>query len=215
MTKILLITRTNHDDTTFYSCEWAKEVIKVAKDADFKIKDIKGKNVTRKNVVSFLKKQNPRLVFFYGHGSDDSVNGYGGEVLIKVNENDRLLKGKIIHSLTCNSAKTLGPKSVEKGAEAYIGYKDEFVFFWDKDMAAHPTRDEIAKPFFDSANKTPISLLNGKTVEEAVRKTRLAYNYWIAYYRLHGELLEASQNLIGLIWNKINFVVHGNLNTMA
>lgn len=209
MNKILLITRPNHDETTFYCSEWAQEIVEFAEERGFQIKDMITDS-NKKNVENFLKKKNPRLVFFYGHGSDDTVCGHKDEVLIKSNENDHLLKKKIIHSLSCSSAKRLGPNSVKKGAEAFIGYENKFAFFSSRHKSAHPTRDEVAKPFFLSANEAPIALLKGKTVEEAVRKTQIAYSHWITYYRLHDELLEATQNLIGLIWNKANLIFHGD-----
>ena len=210
MNKTLLMTRCNHDDTTFYCHEWAKETLQLAKDMNFKIKDMRGEEITENNVIGFLEKKNPQLVFFYGHGYDDRICGHQNKVLIESGRNEHFLKNKIIHCLSCSSAKGLGPSSIEKGTKAFIGYENDFVFFWDKNQVAHPTRDEIAAPFFKSANEATFNILKGRTVEEAVRRTQRAFDYWITHYRIHDELLEAPQNLIGLIWDRASLTFHGD-----
>ncbi len=102
------------------------------------------------------------------------------EVLIKVGVNEQLLKSKLVYSVSCSSAKILGPKAVEAGAECFIGYKDVFIFASDKNCSAgRELEDTLAEPFFDSSNQIVLSIINGKTTGESYEKSQAFFRKWI------------------------------------
>ena len=76
MKKCFLLTRPDHDLITKYLFYWSRLVIKEAKNVGFKVLDIRGKKATRKNFLTYLKKYQPQLILFNGHGADDLVTGY-------------------------------------------------------------------------------------------------------------------------------------------
>ena len=107
----------------------SKQIINQTYPYNIQFLNLEGKNANKQNVESYLKKQNPRLLLFHGHGDNKTIFGFKDEVLIEMNNNDFLLKDKIVYSLTCDSAKELGVNAVKNGIEAFIGYKAPFVIF--------------------------------------------------------------------------------------
>lgn len=207
----MLITRPEHDDTTFYCSKWAGNVIKEADKKGFDVFDLSREKANKDRVESILANKQPRLVFFNGHGDDETIFGHNDEILIKNGANEDLLESKIIYAVSCSSAKELGKAAVEKGAGAYIGYEDDFVFIGDTNSSARPLSDQFAKPFFESSNQIPLSLVNGSKAIDASAKSQKIFQYWITYFRTLGESLpEAPEILKQLLWDKKNQVIRGN-----
>jgi len=208
--KEILITLPEYDDTTFYCSRFSEDIVKFARNSGFNVFDIRKERVNRKIIVAMLREKNPRLVLFNGHGSDETVTGHNDEILIKTPEDIGLLTSRIVHSLSCSSAKKLGKDAVEKGTTSYIGYENDFIFFFDKNKTTQPLEDKIASPIFEAATQIPLALIKGNNVSEAFVRSQKTYEKWINHYRLHGELLEAPQNLIALMWDKESQIVHGD-----
>ena len=116
----MLITRPEHDDTTHYLSNWSKETIGVAENKNIKVFDLNREKATRKNVESKLSRMSCNLVYFNGHGGFNVIGGHNNEPLIICGENERLLKSKVVYAISCKSAKELGLKSVEAGANTKI-----------------------------------------------------------------------------------------------
>ena len=130
--------RRTHDDTTHFLSNWSKSSITHAKSKGIQVLDLYQKRARKDEVESMLSKQSPTLVVLNGHGSEDRVCGHENEPLLTVRKNETLLKGKIVYALSCRSAKKLGPRSVKAGARSYIGYNDDFVFFYDTNNISRP-----------------------------------------------------------------------------
>lgn len=167
-----LITRPEHDDTTYYLSSWGKEVIEVAKDRNINVIDLKKDRANRKEVISIIKKKNPSFVVFNGHGNYDSIAGHKNEILIKAGENEKLLKAKIVYAISCKSAKQLGPKSMKAGALDYIGYDEDFIFVYDPKFITHPSKDGTVKLFLEPSNEIIISILKGNSTKIAVKRSQ-------------------------------------------
>lgn len=198
----MLITRPNHDDTTNYLSKWSESLITVAEKNDISPSDFRGTKAVRSEVEKFLKKQNPSLIVFNGHGSDDSICGHKNEVLIKSGENEHLLKSKIIYSVSCSSAKELGIKSVDAGAKCFIGYDDVFIFAFDKNCSAgRELEDARAEPFFDSSNQVVLTLLSGKTSGEAYEKSQSSFLKWIERFSSSAAPPGSEHIVSWLIWD--------------
>jgi hypothetical protein len=167
-----LITRPDYEPTTKYLSRWSEQIIETAKSKGLKIIDLKGKKVTKRDLVSRLQKLNPRLVVLNGHGNEDSIAGQDEEILIKAGENHQVLHSRITYAVSCKCGKTLGPKSVEKGDTTFIGYDDDFVFTSDRRYLSRPLEDKRAKPFMEASNYAAISLLKGHKAQEASARSK-------------------------------------------
>ena len=172
MNRIFLITRPKHDETTHYLFYWGSEVLKIAEKKGIQVLDLQKKRANKKDLASIIKKKRPLLCFLNGHGGPDFITGHLNEVLIKLGENEKVLESKIVYALSCQSAKKLGAGSVKKGAIAYIGYNEDFVFAFEQGKLARPTEDKTAGLFLKPSNQLIISLLKGHTVESAYKKSQ-------------------------------------------
>ena len=170
--KKFLITRPEHDDTTYYLSNWSKKIIEVANSKGIKLFDLHREKAKRAEVTSIIEKQSPGLIVFNGHGDDNCVTGHKQEVLVEAGKNESLLKERITYAVSCRSAKLLGPKSVAAGAKAYIGYDDDFVFIYSPEKITQPLNDETAKLFLEPSNELIISLIKGNTTEESHKRSQ-------------------------------------------
>lgn len=122
----LLITRPNSDLTTRYISTWAKKIIDFAQEKGDIIFDLDKKRANRNELESMIAKNDPTIIFFNGHGDYDFVAGQNDEELIRAGDNTAVLKAKVVYVLSCRSGKILGPNSIKYGADAYIGYDEDF-----------------------------------------------------------------------------------------
>ncbi len=90
-----LITQPNYDKVTSYLFYFGKEILKENYPIKVQFMNLEGNKVSKNNVESYLKKQNPKVVLFNGHGNDWTICGYQNEDLIIMNENEDLLKEKL------------------------------------------------------------------------------------------------------------------------
>lgn len=173
--KRLLITRPNYEIPTRYLFHWSWPLIALAKKSGLVVADLKKGAARRTRVERTLKGKNTVLAIFNGHGSADSIFGQGGELVVSTVLNADLLKGKIVFARACQSAKKLGKKAVAKGAKAYLGYKEDFVFLFDRDKEKTPLEDTTAVLFLEPSNKVAEVLVAGGTTGEANRAGKAAY----------------------------------------
>ncbi|NMA44547.1 MAG: hypothetical protein GX950_01925 [Candidatus Diapherotrites archaeon] len=211
MQRTILITRPQFDPATHYLREWAKKIIFVAEDKGFNIYTLEPKECTKKEFEKRLLKNNPHLVLLNGHGSYDRVAGQNNEVILMVGDNEHLLAKKIIHAFSCSSANKLGPACISKGAIAYIGFDQDFIFWQDERYTATPLKDNVAKHFLEPTNLAPISLIKGNTVKEAFNKSQDAFDKAIKYFETH-YTLQNSHILFALRYNKAVHKMHGKAN---
>jgi len=205
-----LITRPNHDTVTSYLFHWSKKILDFASKNSISFLDITGDNVNKKNVESYFKKQNPKLVFFNGHGDDNCIGGFKDEPLIESGKNEHLLKDRIVYSLSCNSAKVLGRESIKKGTETFIGYEDSFMFYTDSERETTPLKDKIASSFLQPSNELSISLLKNKTAEEASIKSKDAFKKETRKFLASNSIEGGEMIIMALLWNMENQIVLGN-----
>ncbi len=167
-----LITRPRHDRIVNYLFFWSDDIIDFAKGKNINPIDLGEKKATRGNVESYLDKQNPILVMFNGHGTPHMICGHQDEPLIAINDNEHILKSRIVYALSCDAGAELGESACKKGCESFIGYGDKFGFVNESDRECSPQKDRFAAPFREFSNTITLSLLNGATVEESVEKAK-------------------------------------------
>lgn len=210
MNKILLVTRPKHDLATNYLFYWTIHVIKQAMSKNFKILDLKEKKANKRNFESYIRKHQPDLVFFNGHGSESAIAGYDNEILIEVGSNESLLSKKIIYARSCEAAKSLGSKCVQKGAIAFIGYRKKYFLGYSQAKISQPLKDEVARLFLEPSNLIPISLLKGNTAEDSYKKSQKAMRNNL-FFMLSSKASQIQKDAAPYLWANINYqTVLGN-----
>lgn len=177
MSRIILVTNPADDSPTKYLDSWVQKIVNLAKkQKDTFIFELRKKRANKNKLIQLIENKKPQFVIFNGHGSNDSITGFNQKVLIKCNENEYLLKGKIVHSLSCNSAKKLGPRCIKIGTSTYIGYKEEFkLVHLNKSSNRERLEDEVAKFFLKPAYEAVIALIEGATTKNAYERSQKMY----------------------------------------
>lgn len=177
MARIVVITNPAHDVPTQYLDVWVEKAITAAKkQKDTKIIELAKEEVTRDNLEKTISAENPNLILFHGHGNNTVIGGFKDTILIKADENIELLNNTIVHSLACESGKTIGPKSIEIGTQAFIGYKEEFKFMHSgKVTKKEKANDGIASFFLEPAFEAVIALIEGDDAATAFERSQKIY----------------------------------------
>lgn len=207
MNKSLLITRPEYDPATHYLYKWSEKVIEEAEKKSIHVIDLTRNKSTRNKIIGILEKRSPRLVFLNGHGSEDMVTGQNNEVVLKTDDK-KAVWDKIIYARSCKSAKVLGLRAIVHGAIAYLGYKEDFIFFYSPEKVSRPLEDKTASLFLKPSNYLVISLLKGHSAGEANRKSK-------AFFRKNIEklLVKESEDYYAiryLYWDMIHQVCLGD-----
>lgn len=161
---------------------WGKDSLRNIAQKGIEVFDLNREKANNPMVNSILEKKKPGLVIFNGHGSDDIVSGHKDEPLVTAGKNEAILKNKITYAISCRSAKILGPKSIEAGAKSYIGYDDDFIFFYDENKMTHPIDDDTAGLFLEPSNELIISLIKDNSAGESCKRSR--QHFWKNIRRL-------------------------------
>lgn len=169
MNRSLLLTRPNYDDTTYYLSAWAKKIIQLAEGKGLEVLDLEGDRANSREVASVIKKKNPECIMFNGHGGDDHITGHKQEIILQLGKNEALLRGRLIYSVACKSAKLLGKQSL---SAAFIGYEEDFIFVYEPNRMSKPSNDATAGLFFEPSNEVMVSLLKENSPEEAHRRAK-------------------------------------------
>jgi len=208
--KYVLITRPNHDAVTDCLYFWTQQIVDIAGGKGFIVLDLSGKKANRSTFLSYLKKRDPVLVFFNGHGSDSVIAGYDNETLIGDGNTVKLLFGKIIYARSCDAAKVLGVESIKHGALAFIGYKEKYWLATSEDKLTKPLQDSVAKLFLEPSNLVPSSLIKGNSAKEAYRKSQEAATRNISYM-LSTAATDAEREAVPYLHsNRLNQVLLGD-----
>lgn len=207
----ILVTCPDYDLVTRYISTWADEVIRFAPKYSIKIIPIIFKKVKREIIEQYLKKHKFSFVWFNGHGSKNSIFGHKNEILIQQNENEELLVNKIIYSLSCESGLELGKSCVDKGAKAFIGYRLPFGFLTDKNSECSPEDDNIASIFKEPSNIIPLTLIKGKSVKTAFKRSQEKFKDLIHKYSASENMPEAPTIRLWLFWNMSSQIALGDL----
>lgn len=170
MNSALLLTRPNHDVGTNYLFYWSEHAVNPC--YGFKILDLKGDKANLVNFASYVKKHQPSIIFFNGHGSDNVIGGYNNEILVKSGKNEYLLKGSVVYARCCDAAKQLGFDCVKRGTLAFIGYKRKYILGYSAPHITKPLLDPVAKLFLEPSNLIIKSLLKGNTVNKAFQRSK-------------------------------------------
>jgi len=173
---------------------------------NFEVKELFNLFSTRDFLFFSLLK--PANLFLYaGHGEEDKMVGfYFFRNLIDLG-NVFWLKGRIVYSVSCLTAKKLGKEAVEKGTKAFLGYRDYvYVGFVHKD---HNYMDDFIDTWLE-----PLKVIaNNGTAKEAYNAYIQKCNYYIDLYQENLKKWEnADWYLHAMKHNRDSFVLLGNEN---
>lgn len=163
---LLLITRPRYEVTTHYLYHFTFCIIDEARRKNIKTFDLERNKANRSLTESFLKRHNPDIIIFNGHGNDSCIAGQDGEVLIDKRNVD-ILSGAVVYARACSVGKVLGREIIKYGGIGFIGYTEPFRFYVKKESFHKPLSDDYAQPFFESSNQVTFSLLKGRSTSDA------------------------------------------------
>lgn len=168
----VLVTRPEHDDTTHYLSHWSLHALEIARKKGIPILDLHRKNANKQKFESMMHTQAPSFVIFNGHGDSDRIAGHKNEILVQSHRNEKVLTRSLVYAHSCSAAKVLGPLAVEEGAFAFLGYDEQFIFFYTPGSITKPLQDPTAKIFLEPSTEVISSLLKGNTMEEAQKRAK-------------------------------------------
>lgn len=209
-----LITRPEYDDTTRYISKWSEEIIALAKKKLLTVVDLRRSRAERQIFLSIMDKRNPRLVVINGHGSDNAIAGEDGKTILQIGD-EKFTASKIIYARSCCSLRTLGRSIVDKGADAYLGYDEDFVFFFEPEKISRPLEDKTAKLFMEPSNYVAISLLKGHSVEDSNKRSKDLYRKNIAKLLVAGPKSENYHTIRYLFWDMQHQIAIGDHNAIV
>ena len=179
---LLLLTRPRYDTPTHYLFYWAGLLIDEAKSKGVKVIDLDKNKATQKKLHSYLAKQPIDIVILNGHGNREAVAGQDNDIILSVGNGTDLLKNRTIFVRACDAGVILGKEIMTKGAKGFVGYIQPFMFPIDKESFNEPLEDQLAAPVLDCSNRVGLSLIKGKSAEEANKDSLNKYAETIDRY---------------------------------
>ena len=160
------------DEVTKYSIRWSQALHEEL--GERRVSCCREEAV-RQGFEDYVKRYNPELITFYNHGTEDSLIGNDENPLLD-SGNVGLINGREMYTMCCLAAKRLGAEAYRKGARAWWGYTETFIF---------TTTDEAI--FGQLANLGLIlRRKKGRTWDESVKEVKEAYNEKIERLREGG-----------------------------
>lgn len=202
----MLITRPNHDIATNYLYYWCVILINLAKKRKISVSDLAKDRANALEFTSVVTKTKPKLIVLNGHGDESVVTGHNNEILIQADKNHNLLRGSVVYSRSCKSARKLGPQAVMAGCKAYIGYNEDFVFVTEDTKISRPLDDKTAQLFLEPSNQVVISLLKGHTPIESNKRSKEAYKRNIQKLMSSSSTKENVELIPNLVWDYMHQV---------
>lgn len=118
-----------------------------------------------------------------GHGSYKTYTGHYYDPIFDVgNYSADEPKGKIVHLLSCETARELGPDFVRNGCRAYFGYDEDFVF--------SPSDSAV---FFECDSEIDRAIADGLTAAKVYARVEALFRRRIADFRAQGKQYQAAQ----------------------
>jgi len=183
---------------------------------EYSIQNLEGPKVNRENFESYVTKTKPRLIILHGHGSKDAVFGQNYEVILD-KDNISLLNSTITYAVACDSSEQLGEIAINTGnADSYVGYEGEFMVVMDPSRSSTPEKDKNLKIFIQPYATLVLSLVAGKTVNDAITETKEVLRSLIRQYGVYGikdSYGDAPLIRFALYWDLVFLKGYGDLDS--
>jgi hypothetical protein len=148
----------------------------------FSIKRCQGSLARRLYVAPEARKANTVYITGVGHGAYDSYTGDFYDPIFAVgNYSPEESQGKIVHFISCETARDLGPDFVAHGCRAYFGYDENFTFLLD-----------IADIFFECDSEIDHAFADGLNAGQVYNRVVALFNKHIATLQAQGEDYKAA-----------------------
>ncbi len=156
-------------------------VYPIFKTANFKIIKNQGNNANRSSVKdSLVCYKNIRYITGVGHGNYNLYTGHNGTIIFKIGGYlTKEVKDRVIHLLSCRTAKDLGPDFVKKGCLAFFGYIENFTFYWGYEEIFFRCDSEIDLVFASGSNAKKVYENTKKVYEDAIDALNTEGYYYI------------------------------------
>jgi hypothetical protein len=174
MKKGMIIVCPDYDDVTKVFFDFSREIKDLASSKSLGMKELNEKDANPKEFGKVLSGLDFSFVCINGHGDRNTVAGNKGKVILSKNINFKEYGKRICYCRSCESGEVLGKQLIRDGG-AFIGYSEPFEFFMDERNIANPLKDPAANLFLKPSNSVPMTLLKGKTVEEANKRGKNAF----------------------------------------
>jgi hypothetical protein len=168
----------NWDEVTTIVYEYRQDkVYPYLERRGFKIIRRQGALARRHYVAPEACKPNVVYLTGVGHGFYDTYMGDYSDVIFKVAEySPEEVRNKIVHFISCQTARSLGPDFVRQGARAYFGYDENFTFLQD-----------YAEEFLECDSEIDVALAEGDTAARADARARAKFDARIAEFLAAGK----------------------------
>lgn len=203
---VALIIEANFDDITKAAFKYRQENIYpylTAKGLEIIV--LHDGSARREKVKQAIATSNIEYLFGVGHGEKDCFCGHRNLPIFSVGEYEQdEVKEKIIHLLSCFTAKSLGGDFIKQGAKAFFGYSEDFAIpFEDLEELA-----ELSEHFFGSDAEIERALADGLPIEEIETRVKQRFDDCINELRKRGKreasaALETNRDLLVCLLNKV------------
>lgn len=182
----ILEVESNYEDVTYigYNFRVRKYVNPYFTQKGYTIIPLFGNDATRQKFAQCCLLPDVCFISAFGHGYDNLFTGQHGEVLWQTGSYDpREPQGKIVHLMSCLTARQLGPDLIDKGGRVYFGYEESFVFMHTLGVT-DPLNDPLADTFFECDSQTDRLIADGvaaSAVYDRVKELfRQKYEHYLA-----------------------------------
>lgn len=194
--------RPDWDIVTASGSYWMQAVVDFARQRGINFGDLQGNDATLHQLQREILSRNPQLFYGVGHGLAHIITGQNEEIVLS-KDNARIMKDRIVHLLSCQTAKQLGPELIRAGAKVYVGYDVDFYAV----LGLDPRVDSLyTRALFEPDITLALNLLSGLPPAKAYEESQAVSDEWIEYFRNsddpHDDLL-----IRALISNKNHLVI--------
>ena len=173
----------NFEPITKAACDYRqKNVYPYLEGKGFVVQLLQGPMARRTYAAPAVRQANVHYVTGLGHGSYESFTGDFYDPVFSVgNYSPEESGGKIVHFLSCETARSLGPDFTLHGCRAYFGYDENFSF-----------QPDTADLFFDCDAEIDRAIADGLDATEVIQRVRGVFDKHIAELRAQGSNYKAA-----------------------
>jgi hypothetical protein len=173
----------NFEPITKAACDYRqKNVYPYLEVKGFTVQHLQGTMARRTYVAPAARQPNVHYITGLGHGSHESFTGDFYDPVFSVgNYSPEESGGKIVHFLSCETARSLGPDFTLHGCRAYFGYDENFSF-----------QPDTADLFFNCDAEIDRAIADGLSSVEVIQRVRAVFDKHIAELRAQGSNYKAA-----------------------
>jgi hypothetical protein len=173
----------NFEPITKAACDYRqKNVYPYWERKGFTVQHLQGSMARRTYVAPAARQANVHCITGLGHGSYESFTGDFYDPVFSVgNYSPEESNGKIVHFLSCETARSLGPDFTLHGCRAYFGYDENFSF-----------QPDTADLFFDCDAEIDRAIADGLDAAGVIQRVRAVFDKHIAGLRAQGSNYKAA-----------------------